>query len=63
MSLPTSDCNPEILDIAEELRENLNYIEKFGLLASIAQHIDSCFIRNDVHIDNPTIALDVKLNS
>lgn len=55
--------NPKILDLAIELRENLNYIKKFDLPADVAQYIDSCFIINDVQIDNPTIASDVKLNS
>ena len=65
MSTSTSDQNPETatLDTAAE-RENLNYISKFGLPANVAQqHIDSRLILHDVHIDDPTIASDVELNS
>ena len=62
MFLPTSNCNLETLDIAAKLRENLNYIEKFELVASITQHINSCFIFNATYIDNSIIASNVKLN-
>ena len=41
MFSPINDCNPETLDAATELKENINYIEKFGLPLSVAQHIDS----------------------
>ena len=63
LSLP-SNCNLKTttLDAAAE-RENLNYISKFGLPASVAQHIDSRLIFHDIHINNPIIALDVELNS
>ena len=63
-SSPPSDRNPETttLDAAAE-RENLNCISKFGLPTSVAQHIDSRLILHDVHIDDPTIASDVELNS
>ena len=65
MSNSTSDQNAETstLDAAAELRENMNYIEKFELPPSVAQHIDSRFILNDVHIDDPTIASNIELNS
>ena len=65
MSNSTSDPNAETstLDAAAELRENMNYIEKFGLPPSVAQHIDSRLILNDIHIDDPTIASDIELNS
>ena len=63
MFSPTSDRNPETLDVAAELRENINYIEKFGLPPSVTHHIDSRLILNDVHIDDPTIASDIELNS
>ncbi len=65
MSNSTSNLNVEnsILDIVVELRENINYIKKFGLLPSIAQHINSQLIFNDVHINNSTIASYIKLNS
>ncbi len=65
MSNSTSDQNVETstLDAAAELRENMNYIEKFGLPPSVAQHIDSRLILHDVHIDEPTTASDVELNS
>ena len=64
MSSPISNHNPETttLDAPAE-RENLNYISKFGLPANITHHIDSRLILHDVHIDDPRIALDVKLNS
>ncbi len=64
MSISISNQNPKttILDITVE-KENLNYILKFGLPTSIAQHIDLCLILHDIHIDNPTTVSDVKLNS
>lgn len=39
----TSDPNTKtnILDAIAEVKKNLNYIKKFGLPASIGQHIDS----------------------
>ena len=42
MSNLTSDPNAETstLDIATELRENINYIKIFGLSLSVTQHID-----------------------
>ena len=45
------------------IKKNISYIKKFGLLASVAQHINFHLILNVIHIDNPTIALDVELNS
>ena len=63
-SSPTSDPNPENkTSNTVAIKDNLNYIAKFGLLASVAQYINSCFIFNDIHIDDPTIASDVELNS
>ena len=64
MSNLTSDPNAETstLDGAAELRENMNYIEKFELSPSVTQHIDSRLIFNDIYIDNPKIASDIKLN-
>ena len=62
MSSPTSDRNPKTLDVAT-VRENLNYIAKFGLPPSVAQHIDYRLILNNVHIDDPTTASDIELNS
>ena len=59
----TSDCNLKTLDTATELRENINYIEKFGLPPNVAQHIDSQLILNDIHIDDPTIASNIEFNS
>ena len=41
---------------------NLIYILKFGLSLSIAQHINSRLILNDIHTNNPTIASDIELN-
>ena len=63
-SLPPSNRNSETitLDSAAE-RENLNCISKFGLPTSNAQHIDFCFILNDIHIDDSTTVLNIKFNS
>ena len=63
-SLPPSDHKSEITTLdAVAKRENLNCISKFRLPTSVAQHIDLCLILHDVHINNPTIASDVELNS
>ena len=64
MFSPISDHNPEttILD-ATAKRKTLNYISKFRLPANVAQYIDLCLILHDVHINDPTIASDVELNS
>ena len=63
MSNPTSNHNSKITTLnAVTESENLNYISKFGLSANIAHYINSRLIFYDVHIDNPTIASDVKLN-
>ena len=63
-SSPTSDPNPKNkTSNTTAIKDNLSYIAKFGLPASVAQHIDFCFILNDVHIDNLTIVSNVKLNS
>ena len=65
MSNLISNLNATIstLDATAELRKNMNYLKKFGLSLSVAQHIDSRLIFNDVHINNLTIASDIKLNS
>lgn len=42
-------------------KENLNYITKFGLPASIAKHINSCFIFHNIYINDLIITLDIKL--
>ena len=62
-SLSTSNPSPNAatLDVAE--KANVIYISKLGLSLSVAQHIDSCLILNNIHIDNPTTALDIELNS
>lgn len=44
------------------VRENLNYIAKFGLPASITQHINLCLIFYNVYINNFTLAINLKLN-
>lgn len=62
MSSLTSNCNPETLDTTVELRENINYIEKFGVPAGVTQYINSHFILNDIHMKDPIIALDIELN-
>ena len=50
------------LNIAADLRENINCIKKFGLLLSVTQYINFQFILNDAHIDNPTIVSNIELN-
>ena len=62
-SSPLSNRNSKTttLDAATE-RENLNCISKFGLPVSIAQYIDLRLIFYNVHIDDPTIASDIKPN-
>lgn len=45
------NSNAIILDIVT-IRENSNYIAKFGLFASIAQHIDFHIIFYDININN-----------
>ena len=64
MSNPASNPNAKtsILDTAIDLRENMNYIKKFGLLPNVAQYIDSQLILHNTHIDDPIIASDIKLN-
>ena len=64
MSSPISNNNLKTttLDAVAE-RENLNYISKFGLPANVAHHINSRLILHDIYINDPTIALDVELNS
>lgn len=42
-------------------KENLNYITKFGLPASVAKHINSCFIVHNIHINDLIIVSDIKL--
>ena len=65
--MSNSISNPNVktstLDAATELKENINYIEKFGPPPSITQYIDSQLILNDIHIDDPKIASDIELNS
>ncbi len=65
MSNPASDPNAETstLDAAVDLKDNMNCIEKFGLSSSVTQQIDSRLILNGAHIDDPTIASDIELNS
>lgn len=65
MSNPVSNLNAETstLDVAINLRENMNCIKKFGLSPSIIQQIDSWLIFNGAHIDNPIITSDIELNS
>ena len=63
MSSSTSNPSPNIATLDAAEKANPTYILKFGLPLSVAQHIDSCLILNDIHIDNPTTASDIKLNS
>ena len=53
MSNSTSNPNAKTntLNAAVELRKNMNYIKKFGFPPSVAPHIDSRLILNDIHID------------
>ena len=62
MSSLTSNYKPKniTLDAAIE-KKILNYLSKFRLSAKIAYYIDSQLIFHVNHIDNPTIASDVKL--
>lgn len=64
MSTSISNLNPKTTTLdAAAVRKNPNYIAKFGLPGSIAQHINSRLIFNDVHINDLIIALDIKVNS
>lgn len=64
MSLSTSNPNSENkTSNTVAIKDNQSYIEKFELPPSITQHIDSCLIFNDIHINNPTIASNIKHNS
>ncbi len=64
MSTSTSDPKPDTTTLnAAAVRENLNYIAKFGLPPSVAQHFVTRLIFHDVHIDDPTTAPDIELNS
>lgn len=64
MFISTSNKNSEniILDAIAKIK-NLNYILRFELLISIAQHINLRLIFYDIYINNPIIASNVKLNS
>ncbi len=64
MSSSTNDLNAKTTSSnTVAIKENLSFIKKFGLLADIAQHIDSRLILNDIHIDNSITVSNVKLNS
>ena len=63
MFLLISDLSPNTATFDTVDKLNLIYISKFELPSSVAQHIDSCLIVNDIHIDNPSTASDIKLNS
>ena len=56
------NLNTTTLDAAA-INENLNYISKSELFLSVASYINSHLIFNDIYIDDPTIALNIKLNS
>lgn len=64
MSISTSNLNPDIttLNYIIIIRENLNYITKFRIPPSITQHINTCLIFYDVHIDDLTTPSDMELN-
>ncbi len=64
MSSSTNNLNAKITSSnTAAIKENLSYIEKFGLPAGVVQHINSHLIFNDVHINNFTTASDIELNS
>ncbi len=65
MSDPISNPNAEnsTIDASAELRNNIDYIKKFGLPPSVAQNINFWLIFNDVHINDPIIASNIELNS
>lgn len=63
MFLSTSNLNSDIATLDAIIDKiNLTYILKFELPLSIAQYINSCLIFNNIHIDDSTIILDIKLN-
>lgn len=62
MSISVSNCNLDTLDATAKLKENLNYIEKFGLPISVAQYIDFCLIFHNVHIDDFITTSDIEIN-
>lgn len=63
MSTSISKLNPKITTLDTTIiRENLSYLIKFGLSPNVAQYIDTRLIFHDVHINDPTIVLDIKLN-
>lgn len=62
-SISNSNAKTSTLDTVAKLRDNINYIEKFGLLLSVAQQINSRLILIDIYIDNPRITSDIKFNS
>lgn len=63
MSILTNNLNPKntTLDIVI-VREYLNYIAKFELPTSIAQHINFCSILINIYKDNPKTLSDIKPN-
>ena len=64
MSSSISNLNPDtiILDTTTN-EEKLTSISKFGLLLSIAQHINTSLIFHYVHINDSRSALDIELYS
>lgn len=61
MSLLISNLNSKTKNSnTAAIKDNLNYIKKFGLPTGVIQYINSCLIFNDVHIDDPTIAFDIE---
>lgn len=62
LSISNLNLNTATLDATAD-KENLTYISKFGLFLSVIQHINSCLILNNNHIEDLTIASDIKLNS
>ena len=63
MSTSTSNLNPETTSLDTiTIGENLSYLAKFGLFPNVTQHIDTCLIFHNVHIDDPTTTSDIEFN-
>ena len=63
MSSSTSNSIADTATLDAADKANVTYISKFGLPSSVAQHINSRLILNDIHIDDLATALDIELNS
>lgn len=62
MSTLISNSNPKTTILnAAVVRENLNYIAEFGLSTYAVEHINSCQIFHNVHINVSMITSDIIL--